>query len=95
LRKKKVIETLREWIGLGTAGILGLLWYDIRNIRKERDEAEAKMKKEYITTDTHALICTNVTSQFKIDIMNAKNEIISAIKENGACGRRERQSEKD
>jgi hypothetical protein len=31
-------------------------------------------------------MCKNVTSQVKIDLLGIKDEIINAIKENGACG---------
>ena len=77
---------LKEVFGTVWTGILGVLWWDIRGIRKERDTFKGEIKNEYLTQDTHALLCNNVGKQFTIDLMSAKEEIIQAIKDNGACG---------
>ncbi len=77
---------LKEVFGGVWTGILGLLWFDIRGIRKERDTFKEDIKAEYLTEHTHSLLCDNRGKQFTIDLMSAKEEIIQAIKDNGACG---------
>ena len=80
---------LREIFGGIWTGILGLLWYDIRCIRKERDTFRGEIKHEYLTKTTHDLLCANVASLLKLDLLSVKEEIIKAIKDNGKCGRRD------
>ncbi len=77
---------LKEVFGTVWTGILGVLWWDIRGIRKERDTFKEDIKAEYLTEHTHGLLCKNVHTQFALDLVSAKNEIIEAIKNNGACG---------
>jgi hypothetical protein len=77
---------LKEVFGTVWTGILGVLWWDIRGIRKERDTFKDEIKEEYLTEHTHGLMCDNVAKQFTINLMGAKDEIIQAIKDNGACG---------
>ena len=67
------------------SGMLGLLWYDIRGLRKQRPELRKEMDDEFLTKKTHTLLCANTVIQFKLDLLAVKNEIIQAIKDNGAC----------
>ena len=38
----------KDFIGLGTTGILSLLWFDIRGIRKERTKMNKDIDKTYL-----------------------------------------------
>jgi len=72
-----------EMISAAAAGILGLLWFDIRNIRKSyRDN-----KDGYLTEDKHSLICENSMLKIGKQIDDMKIEIINEIKSNGNGGR--------
>ena len=76
---------LREVFGAIWTGILGIVWWDIRGIRKERDTLKGEIKAEYLTKATHQLLCENTVAQFKMDLLIIKDEIIKAIKSSGAC----------
>ena len=68
-----------EIISLAVAGILSILWFDIRNIRQSyRDNKEG-----YLTETKHALICENSTLKVEKKIDDMKDEILTAIKNNG------------
>lgn len=80
---------LRDYIGLATSGILGILWFDIRNIRKEREQHKEKINEtldEYLTKEKHEDVCkiTILETMNKVEkkIDDSKEEILEAIKNN-------------
>lgn len=80
---------IKDFIGIGTSGILGLLWYDIRNIRKERDQHKKAINEtldEYLTKEKHEDVCkiTILETMNKVEkkIDESKEEILEAIKNN-------------
>lgn len=83
------IVDIKDYIGVAITGILGLLWFDIRNIRKGRDEHKKAINKTletYLTKDKHEDLCKitiletmNIVAT-KID--ESKEEILEAIKNN-------------
>lgn len=79
------ITDAKDFIGVGIAGILGLLWFDIRNIRKERETYKEKIGdkfKDYLKEETHQLLCENATLKLEAKMDDMKDEILTAIKEN-------------
>jgi len=78
---------LRDGIGLAITGILGILWFDIRGIRKERTELKSTMYDEFYTKETHDLTCENVNLKQAKDIkeyIDIKfNDLKDFIKKNG------------
>lgn len=74
---------IREIVGAVWTGILGMLWWDIRGVRKEREEFGDKISNKYMTKKEHELVCKAVCLQIKNDLGEMKTAIIDAIKENG------------
>lgn len=66
---------VRDFIGLGITGILGLLWFDIRSIRQN--------KGGYLKEERHELLCENAALRLEKKIEEMKDEIIKEIKNNG------------
>lgn len=80
---------IKDMIGVGITSILGILWWDIRSIRKERQEAEKEIDKKlskYLHVNTHALLCENATlrqrSELKEYIDDKFNDLKAFIKNN-------------
>ena len=79
------IVDIKDFIGVGITGLLGLLWFDIRGIRKERETHKEKIDekfKGYLKEEKHTLLCENATLRFEAKIDNMKDEILEAIKNN-------------
>lgn len=87
------ITDMKDFIGLGIGGILALLWFDIRKIRKERDEHKEAIKEElegYLTEEKHVMVCEIKSFKTVDKIMNkvdkkiddTKDEIVKVIREN-------------
>ena len=81
-----MIKDFRDFIGVGIAGLLSVLWFDLRSIRKDRSTLKEELDQKYLSEEKHGLLCENVCLQFTNTVneklQEAKNEIISAIKEN-------------
>lgn len=78
---------IKEFIGIGISGILTVLWFDIRNIRKERDEHKKKIKEQlkgYLEETRHSLLCENAALRFEAKLSekldDTKTVILAAIK---------------
>ena len=65
--------TANTIIGLVMAGLLSLLWYDLRSLRKNG----------FLTEEKHELLCANTTLRFEKKIDDMKDEIIKEIRSNG------------
>lgn len=83
------ISDMKDFIGIGITGLLGLLWFDLRNIRKERDEHRKAIDGtlgEYLTKEKHEDVCkiTILETMNKVEkkIDESKEEILEAIKNN-------------
>jgi len=78
---------LHEIVGIAMTGILSVLWWDIRGIRKEREEQTKLMEDTYLKKETHDLLCKNAGLEFKNhvsqEIKVMRDEILTAIKNNG------------
>lgn len=66
---------IRDFIGLSITGILGLLWFDIRNFRQN--------KAGYLKEEKHELLCENAALRLEKKIDEMKDDIIKEIRENG------------
>ena len=73
----------KEIAGLVWTGLLGLLWYDIRNIRIERQEQDVKIEEKFLPRLEHELLCKNAHLTLQSEIQKAKDEIIGEIRING------------
>ena len=62
-------------VGLIITGLLGILWLDIRSIRKEGIK--------YLTKERHEIICKGVMTSVALELEKAKQEIIKEIRNNG------------
>ena len=84
-----------EFINLGVAGLLGLLWFDIRNIRKKNENLDLLNEKSrqaardenftiFLKKDDHTLLCENAGLKIKEhlskEIKDSENRILEAIK---------------
>jgi len=78
-RRYRMEFKMPEILSLAATGILGILWFDIRNIRKLYKNNDAG----YLTEVKHKLICENSTLRFEAKLEEAKKEILIAIKNNG------------
>ena len=65
---------IKDFIGIGIAGILSFLFFDIRSIRQNKDG--------YLTEDKHELLCENAALRLEKKIDNMKSEVLEAIKDN-------------
>ena len=66
------VPTVRDFIGLGVAGILSILWFDLRSFRQN--------KEGYLTEDKHKLICENSMLRVEKKIDDMRKEIIKEIR---------------
>lgn len=66
---------IRDFIGLGIAGILSVLWLDIRSIGQN--------KAGYLKEEKHELLCANTTLRLEKKMDEMKAEIITEIHNNG------------
>lgn len=66
---------VRDFIGMGITGILGLLWFDIRSIRQN--------KAGYLKEEKHELLCENAALRLEKKMDEMKADIINEIKKNG------------
>lgn len=89
-------ERIIDWINLCVAGLLGLLWMDIRNIRKEKETHSVDIEKrfqaaredgftQFLTKDKHDLLCENASLKIRehisSEIQASETRMLSAIKE--------------
>jgi len=78
---------LQEIVGGIMTGILGLLWWDIRGVRKDRETLNKEIADTYLSKETHELLCKNAGLEFKNHVSGelkaVKDEILTAIKNNG------------
>ena len=79
-----------DYVGLIMAGILSLLWWDIRNIRGEVRDFRAGRKEideTFMSKADHQLICENSLLRMEVNtakvVAAATKEIMAAIKANG------------
>ena len=79
-----------DYVGLIMAGILSLLWWDIRNIRGEVRDFRAGRKEideTFMNKADHQLICENSLLRMEVNtakvVAAATKEIMAAIKANG------------
>lgn len=63
-----------NFVELGVVGMLGLLWFDLRNFRKSLSS--------YLTEDKHNLLCENKTLRIEAKIEETKQEILRELKNN-------------
>ncbi len=85
-----------DWLNLCIAGLLGLLWFDIRNIRKEKETNSINLEKRFqtaredgfnnfLTKDKHDLLCEVASLKIRTHVtaeINAMEErLIKAFKE--------------
>lgn len=77
-----MIKDFRDFIGVAIAGILSVLWFDLRSLRKGRGTLKDEIAETYLTEKTHGLLCENVALQFTNKLQEVKEEIIDAIKDN-------------
>ena len=66
---------IRDFIGLGITGILGLLWFDIRGVRQNKDG--------FLKEEKHELLCENAALRLEKKMDEMQKEIIKEIKTNG------------
>ena len=79
------IVDVKDFIGVGITGLLGLLWFDIRGIRKERGEFKKEIDEkltDYLPEQRHALLCENAALKLEAKMDDMKNEILDAIQNN-------------
>lgn len=87
-----------EIISLAVTGILSLLWWDIRNIRKDRAGAEEKQRRQreidintyhetFLKKTDHVVLCENAVLRFEQIvgkmIKESVVELKAEIKKNG------------
>lgn len=65
---------IRDFIGLGISGILGLMWFEIKGVRQN--------KAGYLTEEKHDLLSENAMLRVEKKIDDMKDEILEAIREN-------------
>ena len=65
---------IKDFIGVAIAGLLSLLWFDLRSFRSN--------KAGYLKEEKHELLCQNTVLRVEKKIDSMKNEILDAIKEN-------------
>ncbi len=70
-------------MSIAVTGILGVFWWDVRSIRKDKDTAKEENFKTFLTKDRHGLLCENAFLRVEKSIQEAvdtsKKEIIEAI----------------
>jgi hypothetical protein len=89
-------ERFIDWINLGVAGLMGLLWLDIRNVRKEKETHSVDLEKRFqtaredgfsnfLTKDKHDLLCENaglkIREHISFEIKASEDRMLLAIKE--------------
>jgi hypothetical protein len=89
-------ELIIEWLNLCVAGLLGLLWMDIRNIRKEKETANLIMEKrfqvaredgfaQFLTQKEHNLLCENASLKIRThiseEIKASEDRLLLALRE--------------
>lgn len=81
------MERLKIAVEASVAGILGILWWDIRKIRTAKTRLKKEIADEYISKDKHRDICKIACFEMKeyvSDVVKVSQaEIIKAIKNNG------------
>lgn len=92
------VETFSEIIDLAVAGLLGLLWIDIRNIRKDKETETRSRDKEindlksgmfdiFLTDEKHTLMCNiaglRIREHISTELQAMEKRILIAIKSNG------------
>ena len=75
------IKDFKDFIGIGITGILGVLWWDLRNIRKDRDVFSNDMKKDYMSKEVHELTCKAVSLQINEDMRKHIDDKFDDLKE--------------
>ena len=79
--------TFATIIGFSMTGLMGVIWWDVRGIRKstQKDMAEFKQEitnSEYLPEEKHVLLCENASLRFERIVSDMKDEIIKEIKNN-------------
>ena len=63
---------IKDFIGLGITGVLGLLWVDLRSFRSN--------KAGYLKEEKHTLLCENAALRLEKKMDEMQKEIIKEIK---------------
>jgi hypothetical protein len=89
-------ERIIEWLNLCVAGLLGLLWMDIRNIRKEKETAIVDIERRFqiaredgftrfLTKEQHGLLCENaslkIRTHISVEIKASEDRLLLALRE--------------
>lgn len=73
-----MLDYFRDIAGVVMTGLLGVLWFDLRTIRKE-----VKVQRdESLSEKEHVILCENSTLRLEKTIVNMRDEILLAIKKN-------------
>lgn len=87
-------QRIIEWVNLGVAGLLSIMWFDIRNIRKKNQENDLNNEKArqaareeifnlFLTKDKHDLLCENsglrIKEHVSTEIKASEKRILEAI----------------
>lgn len=89
-----MVFKIPEIISMAVTGILGLLWWDIRGIRKERDDNQKQREVDINNTQNtfmkradHVVLCENAALKLEQILDNklrvAVDEIKREIRNNG------------
>jgi len=76
---------------LAITGVMGLMWWDVRNIRKEVSGSEEKtriqreadievMHEKFLKKESHELLCENTVLRIEAKIDQAVDAITAEIK---------------
>jgi hypothetical protein len=72
------------------AGVLGILWWDVRKVGKVKEKLSTiqqdvltGVKDEYLTRDKHGDLCKIASLEMKDHVSTEIERVITAIKENG------------
>ncbi len=91
-----MFERAIDWVNLAVAGLLGLLWMDIRNIRKEKETHAVDIEKRFqaakedgfsnfLTQEKHDLLCENASLKIRThvtaEIKAMEDRMLLSIKE--------------
>lgn len=95
-------QKIIDFVNLGVAGLLGLLWWDIRNIRKDKEKSGLDLEKRFNTnrdelfdifmkrTD-HEVLCENaglkLQQHVSKEIAASEKRILTAIKKSNGHGK--------
>jgi len=83
------VERLKIAVEAGVAGILSLLWWDVRKVRFLKDrivsELRAETAENYLTKDKHEdickIACLEMKNYVRDTVSNSEQRIIQAVKQ--------------